>query len=141
MPIYRNSIQKGVLMFWSKRGALVMLMAVMMLATACGRSPEAKKARYLERGDRFFGQQQYREAVIEYRNALRLDANNARAIRQLGLAHYQLGELGQSFRFLLKAQELEPDNLEIPIKLGTVYLLGRKPEEAREQADRILRKD
>ena len=30
--------------------------------------------------------------------------------RQIGLAHYQLGQLGLAFRFLLAAQELEPDN-------------------------------
>ena len=38
----------------------------MVVAVGCSRSPEAKKARHLERGDRFFSQQQYREAIIEY---------------------------------------------------------------------------
>jgi tetratricopeptide (TPR) repeat protein len=123
------------------RGVLILLVVALALATGCARSPEAKKARFLERGDRYFKQAQYREAVIEYRNALRIDGNNAQAIRQLALAHYQLGELAQSFRFLLKAQELEPDNPEIPLKLATVYLLGRKPDEARTQADRVLQKE
>src|SRR5882672_9491963 len=75
------------------RGVLILLVVALTLATGCARSPEAKKARFLERGDRYFKQQQYREAVIEYRNALRIDGNNPQAIRQLGLAHYQLGEL------------------------------------------------
>src|SRR5713226_5015820 len=117
------------------------LAVLLTLTTGCSRSPEAKKARYLERGDRYFQRQQYREAVLEYRNALRIDGNNPQAVRQLALAHYQLGEVAQSFRFLLKAQELEPDNAEIPLKLATVYLLAGKPEEARQQADRILQKE
>ena len=119
----------------------LLLALILALGAGCSRSPEAKKARYLERGDRYFQRQQFREAVIEYRNALRLDTNNAQAIRQLGLSHYQLGEIGQSFRYLLKAQELEPDNTEIPLKLATVYLLGGKPDDARREADRVLQKD
>jgi len=114
---------------------------ILALSAGCSRSPEAKKARYLERGDRYFQKQQFREAMIEYRNALRVDGNNAQAIRQLGLSHYHLGEVAQSFRFLLKAQELEPDNTEIPLKLATVYLLGGKPEDARREADRVLQKE
>src|SRR5690242_13138635 len=120
---------------------LVPLMLLLTLIGGCSRSPEAKKARYLERGDRYFQRHQYREAVLEYRNALRIDANNAQAIRQLALAHYQLGEVAQAFRYLLRAQELEPDNTEIPLKLATVYLLAGKAEDARQQADRILQKD
>ena len=117
------------------------LTVLLALTAGCSRSPEAKKARYLERGDRYFQRQQFREAVIEYRNVLRIDGNNSPAVRQLGLAHYQLGEVAQSFRFLLKAQELEPDNTEVPLKLATIYLLAGKPEDARQQADRILQKD
>jgi tetratricopeptide (TPR) repeat protein len=128
-------------MSWSTRGGLLALVAVLALAGACARSPEAKKARYLERGERYFKQQQYAEAVIEYRNVLRIDGNNSQAVKQLGLAHYQLGQAGQAFRFLLKAQELEPDNQEIALKLAAVYLLGRKAAEARGQAERILDRD
>jgi len=107
----------------------------------CSRSPEAQKARHLERGDRYAAKEQYREAMIEYRNVLRFDAANARAIRQLGIAHSQLGELAQAFRYLLKAQELTPDDLEARLKLGAIYLFGGKREEAREQATYVLGKD
>jgi len=114
---------------------------LLTMAGACARSPEAKKARYLERGDRYFKQEQYRDAVIEYRNTLRIDGNNAHAIRQLGFAYYQLGQFGQSFRFLLKAEELEPENTDIPLKLATVYLLGGRLEDARGQIDRVLQRE
>ncbi len=92
---------------------------MLVLAGGCARSPEAKKARYLDHGDHYYRKEQYREAILEYRNALRIDPANARAIEQLGLAHYQLGELGQSLRFLLKARELAPDHAEVRLKLGT----------------------
>lgn len=119
----------------------VLLFIGLALVMGCSRSPEAKKARYLERGDRYFKQEKYREATLEYRNALRLEENNAHAVRQLGLAHYQTGEMGQAYRYLLRAQQLTPDDLDVRKKLGTIYLLGAKPNEAREQAEAILQRD
>src|SRR6059036_3066302 len=86
------------------------VVAGLLLAAGCARSPEAKKARYLQRGDRYFQKEQYREAILEYRNALRLDEKNPRAVRQLGLAHFRLAEIGQALRYLLKAQEQSPDD-------------------------------
>jgi tetratricopeptide (TPR) repeat protein len=123
-----------------RRGALLILV-VMSLIAGCSRSPEAKKARHLERGDRYFQQEKYREAVLEYRNVLRIDSGNAQAIRQLGLAHYQLGEMGNAGRYLLRIQELEPENLEARLKLGSLYLLGGRPEDAVREAEFVLERD
>ncbi|MBI1958470.1 MAG: tetratricopeptide repeat protein [Candidatus Rokubacteria bacterium] len=114
------------------------LTLLMVLAAGYARSPEARKARHLERGDRYVKAEKYRDAIIEYRNVLRIEVTNAAAIRQLGLAHFQLGEMGQAFRFLLRAQELEPDNAEVRLKLASIYLLGGKPDEARAQAEAVL---
>jgi tetratricopeptide (TPR) repeat protein len=116
-------------------------MVVSLLFASCARSPDEKKARHLERGDRYFQQEKYREAVLEYRNVLRIDTGNAKAVRQLGLAHYQLGEMGQAGRYLLRTQELEPENLEARLKLGSVYLLGGRPEEAAREAQFVLERD
>src|SRR6266481_9006629 len=88
----------------------ILLVVGLLVVAGCSRSPEARKARHLERGDKYAAQEQYQEAILEYRNVLRIDPANERAIRQLGLAHYQLGELGQAFRYLLKAEEQAPDN-------------------------------
>ncbi|MBI2526659.1 MAG: tetratricopeptide repeat protein [Candidatus Rokubacteria bacterium] len=117
---------------------MVLVAVVVALAGGCARSPEARKARHLERGERYAKAEKYRDAIIEFRNVLRIDSANAQAIRQLGLAHFQLGEMGQAFRFLLRAQELEPDQLEVRLKLASIYLLGGKPDEARAQAEIVL---
>jgi tetratricopeptide (TPR) repeat protein len=90
------------------RGATLLLLVVLALAAGCSRSPEAQEARHLERGERYFKEEKYRNAIIEYRKVLRVDAANVLATRQLGLAHFQLGEMGQAFRYLLRAQELDP---------------------------------
>src|SRR3989454_12429162 len=107
--------------------AWVLLLVGVTLVTGCARSPEAKKVRHLERGDKYFAKAQYREALIEYAGVLQLDGTNTRAIRQLALAHYQLGQFGQAFPYLVKSQELDPGNSEVRLKMECIYLLTRNP--------------
>jgi tetratricopeptide (TPR) repeat protein len=123
------------------RGGVACAAIALVLAAGCARSPEARKARHLQRGDGYFTQQRYRDAVIEYRNVLRVDASSARATRQLAFAHFQLGEFSHAYRYLLRAHELDPEDVEVRVKLATVYLLGGRPAEARAQAEAILEKD
>ena len=128
-------------MFLTAREWTIFLVIGLVVAAGCARSPEAKKARHLERGDRYFSRQQYRDAAIQYRNVLQLEGMNAHAIRQLGLAHYRLGELGHALRYLPRSQALEPDDLGVRLKLATIYLLTRQPEKARAQAAFVLEKE
>src|SRR5437016_2136385 len=123
------------------RGRVLLLVMGLAVIAGCSRSPEAQKARHLQRGDRYFAQKQYREAVIEYRNVLKIEASHLHALQQLGFAHYELGEMGQAFPYLLKSKELSPENLDVRLKLGAVYLLGGRPKEAREEAAYVLDKD
>src|SRR5882724_13383325 len=87
------------------------LLIVVGLAVLAGfrLSPKGREARHLSQGDRYFSQQQYREAVFEYLNVLQVEATNARALRQLGLSHYKLGELGPAHHYLVKFQEIAPE--------------------------------
>ena len=111
---------------------------LLVLAAGCTYSPEAKKARHLERGERFFSGERYREALIEYRNVRRIEAGNLRAIRQIGLAHFQLGEMAQAFDYLRRTRDAEPNDPDVRMKLGTIYLLARQTREAHEEAAFVL---
>src|SRR5258706_4448515 len=113
----------------SVRAATALFMIALVLS-GCSRSPEAKKARYLERGNRYFKQEQYREAILEYRNVLRVDQKEPAATRQLGMAYYQLGQMGLAFRYLSQAQQLDPDNTDVRLKLASIYVLGGRPDDA-----------
>jgi tetratricopeptide (TPR) repeat protein len=125
----------------TSRAWIMVLLAGLVVLAGCARSPEAKKVRHLGRADQYFAREDFREAVIEYQNVLRIEAGNRHAIQRLGLAHYQLGSLAQAFPYLLKSRELDADNIRVRIKLGTIYLLGRRLEEARKEAAFILDKD
>ena len=136
---------RGVAMVAFARRWPVLVLSVLVLGGAlaggCARSPEAKKARHLERGDKYFQKAQYKEALIEYANALRIEPSNARAIQQIGLSHYELGEWLQAFPFLMKTQQLAPDNQDVRIKVGSIYLRGRHLEEAEDAARTVLEKE
>lgn len=117
---------------------LLIAFVIALVISGCAWSPEAKKARHLQRGDRYFTQQQYREAILEYHNVLQVDASNARAIQQLGISHYRLGNFAQAFPYLLKTKELDSTNFDARLKLGTIYLAGRRLKEAQDEANFVL---
>jgi len=101
---------------------------------------EAQKARHLQRGDRYFGRKQYPEAVIEYRNVLKIEASHLHALQQLGSAHYELGEVGQAFPYLLKSRSSPRKPRRPPQARGDLSPGGR-PKDAREEAAYVLDRD
>ena len=139
-PLWATTSRTETLPFMSQstRGWAGLLMVALLLISGCSRSPEAQKARHLERGDKYAAREQYHEAILEYRNVLGYDPANTRAIKQIGLAHYQLGEVAQAFPYLLKAQEITPDDVDVRLKLGAIYYLAGKRAEAREAALSVL---
>src|SRR4030095_9526366 len=92
-------------------------------------------------GDKYFSQEKYKEAIIEYRNALRYDPANVQAIRQLGFAHYQLGEAGSAFGYLQRSKGLEPANLEVRQKLAAIYLAVGRLADVQQDTEFILDKE
>jgi tetratricopeptide (TPR) repeat protein len=107
------------------------------LLVGCGRYA----ASHIERGDRYFEQQLYREAIAEYRRAVRVAPDHPRGIRQLGLAHHQLGERREAYNYLEKAVKLEPNDREARLALGSMYLDDRRPADAIKQAEAVLTKE
>ena len=81
------------------------------------------------------------EAVVEYRNVLRMDETNQVAILRSGLAHYELGSFRSAMPFLLEAKKHDPNNLEVSSKAANILYLAKKFQDAREQALEILEQD
>ncbi len=93
--------------------AVRLLLACSLIAalfTGCSRDPAVKKQKYLEGGDKYFAEGKYREARIQYENAIQIDPNFAPAHSQLAQVYLKLGDGGRAFQELNKAVELAPDN-------------------------------
>lgn len=60
--------------------------ALSLLLISCAGNPEKAKLRYLQKGDSYVAQKQYSSAIIEYRNALKVDPRYIDAYYQLAKA-------------------------------------------------------
>src|SRR5688572_8295474 len=66
------------------------LSVVVLSAIACGKDPEIAKAEYLRSGDSYFTQQKYKEAALEYRNAIQQDPRFGEARLKLAETYVKL---------------------------------------------------
>jgi tetratricopeptide (TPR) repeat protein len=116
------------------------LVAALALASASC-SKLASRERHLKKADQYFAQGKYGESEIEYKNALQGDPLNARAIGRLGIIYYEQGSIAKAIPFLLKGHQLDPDSLELRIKLGQISAAKGEFKDAREEALFILDRD
>jgi len=98
------------------------------LFTGCSRDPNVRKQKYLESGDRYFEKSKYREAAIQYSNALQVDSRFAHAHYQLGQTFLKLGDSSRAFEELSRAVELAPDNYRAHIDLANLLVAARNPD-------------
>ena len=68
-----------------------------------------------------FARERYREARQHYSNSLGWDETHADAWKGMALALHRLGEQDESFDYLRKALELDPDNAEYFLLLGDAF--------------------
>jgi tetratricopeptide (TPR) repeat protein len=111
-----------------------------LLSSGCSKNNAPTKDQLLSSANEHFAADQYDKAAADYRSVLRLDPADAAATRQLGFISYDQGQLPQAYALLRKASELQPDNLEIQVKLATTYFGTHQFKEARDVALAILDK-
>ncbi|MGB8988936.1 MAG: tetratricopeptide repeat protein [Candidatus Sulfotelmatobacter sp.] len=114
------------------RSVIVRLCLVGFLITAlftgCSRDPNVRKQKYVESGDRYFAQGKYREAAIQYANAVQIDSRFAQAHYQLGQTYLKLGDSAHAFQELSRTVELAPDNYRAHIDLANLLVTARNPD-------------
>lgn len=119
--------------------AVVALILAAAFAGGCSSSPEQLVAKHTKRGDEYMVKDMYKEAVIEYMNAVRIGPNDGALHYKLAKAALEARDIGTGYQELLKTVELLPDNHEALGKLGSLYLTVGKIEEADAVADNLVR--
>ena len=107
--------------------------------SGCNRDPNVRKQKYLESGQRYASQGKYREATLQFFNALKADKNFGPAHFELAKAFLKLDMPMQAFPELQMAVAQSPNNLEAHVMLGNLLLAGRLPDRAAEQAAFVLK--
>ena len=81
----------------------------------CACNPNVRKAKYLQRGTRYFSAGKYSDAVLEYKNVIKIDPGYVDAHYQLAQCYQKLGMWGGA------SAELE--KLLFEISLSTILVV------------------
>ncbi len=127
-----------------KNSALRLAVVCSLLAalfTGCSRDPNVRKQKYFESGERYFNKAKYREAAIQYANAVQIDPRFAQAHYQLGKTYLNLHDWNHAYQELSRAVELAPDNYPAHVDLANLLISARQMKDAQTHLDILRSKD
>ena len=124
----------------NRRGSLwvVMLFVAVALLAGCHGDPNVRKQKYLESGKRYSAESKYKEAAIQFQNALKIDKNYPDAHYELAQAYVHLGQFSAAYGELARTVALQPTNYKARIDLGNLLLAGGKIDDAQAQANAVI---
>lgn len=117
--------------------ALVAALGALTLS-GCKHDPNVQKQKYLESGKRYEKDGKYREAAIQFSNALKVDKNFAPAHYELAKTYLHLGSMIAGYQELQRTVILNPSNMQARLDLGNMLLAGGLPDKAKEQAKAVV---
>lgn len=115
------------------------LVAGLVIVTACSQDPSARARRYVESGNRYFEQQKYREASVEYRNAVQADPRAGTARQRLADTYARLGDASKALEEYVRAADLLPTDAAVQVRAGNYLLAARRFEDAKSRAEAALK--
>ena len=96
--------------------------------TGCSRDPNVRKQKFFESGDKYFAEGKYREAALQYSNAIQIDSRYAQAHYQLGQTYLKMGDGQRAAQELARTIELAPDNYRAHTDLANLLVAQRNPD-------------
>src|SRR5438132_1236011 len=126
---------------------LFLVLALMVIVfSGCSRDPNVRKQKYFQSGQRYFQKGKYREAAIEFVNAIKIDPNYGEAHYQLAETSLKLQQAQRAYQELTRTIELQPENYQARIELAnlllvTFYQSQRRFNEAEQQFHRAMGMD
>lgn len=117
--------------------ATILSVAIGLMA-GCHSDPNVAKQKYLESGKKYSAEQKYRQAAIQYSNALKIDKNFADAHFALASAYMHMGMPLGAYNELERTVELQPTNYAARIELGKLLVAGGRLDDAQAQAKAVL---
>ena len=111
-----------------------------LLFAGCS-SESSKVDAYITSADEMFLSGDYASAEIEYLNAIKLDSGQNHAFARLGAIYFDQGRPRHAAPYLRRANQLDPDNVEVGYRLAMLYLAIGDAEAAKEECLKILDMD
>jgi tetratricopeptide (TPR) repeat protein len=121
---------------------LVFILALMTaFFTGCSRDPNVRKQKYFESGHHYFEQGKYREAAIQFGNAIQVDPRYTEAHYQLAQTNIKLQDWLHAYQELNRTLELQPENYQAHIDIANLLIADHESSKAKEHVDLLLQKD
>lgn len=127
---------RGSMLNWVAASLCVLL----VILAGCSRDPNIRKKKYMESGQRYFDKAQYREAEIQFQNAIQTDTHYADAHYKLSLAAMRLGDWQTALQELNTTLQIQPDFYPAHLELAKLLILARHFSEAKEHLDLLAQK-
>jgi len=122
------------------RCAVVAVCLLAALLTGCSRDPNVRKQKLMESGQRYFDKGQYREAAIQFQNAIQLDSRFADAHYKMALTAMKLQQWPTAFQELTTTVQLQPDQYAAHLDMANLLILSRQFSDAKEHLDLLAQK-
>jgi cytochrome c-type biogenesis protein CcmH/NrfG len=106
----------------SRRGPFVLLLAL-ALAWACA-SPEERFAEHLARGEEYIEQKKPREALIEFRNALKIQPKNADINQRIADLLRNESAFADASFYYREAYRLDPDRIDAAMQEARLLIFS-----------------
>src|SRR5260370_1850127 len=104
----------------------ILLMSTALLLSSCAGDPQKAKVKYLASGQKYMKKGQYASAVIEYRNALKLDPRFVDAYYQLAQADLAQHDWRVPDCFPEHAHSMDPNRSDVRRDRGRRYPAARQ---------------
>lgn len=129
----------------SKQMSLIVVSGIfllLILQSCMNMSSEEKTTKHRERAQQYLMNKQYKEALIELKNVAQYAPADAAVQYQIATVSLQFdnpASIRDAYNALHRTLDLDPGNKDAQLKLGALYLLGQKTEEARACAEALLK--
>src|SRR5689334_2777501 len=114
------------------RALQVLIAASVSWHAGCARLAD-RRAAYLAKGKAYLEQKDGARAVLEYRNAVRLDPKDAEAHYQLGMAYLLAKAVPQAFAEFNQTVQLKPSHTQAQVRMAEL-MIATDDQELRESA-------
>lgn len=132
---------EGPLMGRKAIGRMAFLFLGLAVLVSCTLDPEKRKFKYLNSGETYAKQGKYREASLQFRNAIQIDPKFAEGHYQLAMAYLALSDGEDAYKEFQRAVSLNPGNLDGQLQLATLEIAHRQYDQAQAAVETVLAAD
>jgi putative PEP-CTERM system TPR-repeat lipoprotein len=111
--------------------------ALLIVLAACS-NPEITKKKYFDQGNTAFDKGQFTEAILAYRNAIKVDPLYGDARWKLAQTYEKVNQPANAMREYVRAADLMPARADAQLMAAKYLIVAQQYEDARTRAKRAL---